>query len=105
MKLNSLPALSLTQRFDSPNRWGDSTHDDLWHVDASEAAHPDRDRSARQELSAVDPTAVGDFNGQARVLADARAVAARIAELGDHADQLVRPAGMACHLAGIDDAA
>ncbi len=74
-------------------------------VEALEGLEGDRQRSLRQEIAAVDPRAIGPFAGGEQVLADARAVAAQLSQLGAAADDLLRPPGLTPDFNQVDDKA
>lgn len=70
-------------------------------VDASSGVDPDRERSLRQELDSVEAMAVGDFHGEARILADAHSLAMQLA--ASHGEHLIRPAFAAHLMPHVDD--
>ena len=105
MKLHRLS--STTQRIsqESIDRVRQSAGEVVRRVEMLEGIEGDRERSLRQELAEIDPTAIGDFNGNEQLLQEAREVASRLAAMGPSADGLLKPGAVPRNLCGVDEKA
>ena len=105
MKLDRLA--STTQRLspESSERARHVAAERIRRVDALEGVEGDRQRSLQQEISEIEPGAIGTFNGGGHILQDARDLAAQVAALGAAADHLIKPGSLPLAVEGIDDSA
>ena len=65
--------------------------DAVRRVEAAVAIDGDRERSLGEELASIEARALGEFEGGEKIRAEARDLAARVADLGSHADDLLKP--------------
>lgn len=103
MKLDRLA--STTQRLsqESIERARHVAGEQIRRVDALEGVEGDRQRSLQQEVSEIEPGAIGAFHGGEHVLQDAHDLAEQVAALGAAADHLIKPGSLPMAVKGIDD--
>lgn len=89
MKLDRLVSTTQSPSVDAAERVHHAA--DVRRVEAPEAVDGDRERSLQQELAEFDPRAAGPSAAGERMREEARAVAEQLANLGDKADDLLRP--------------
>ena len=89
MKLTPLSSTTARASSEAVARGREAATAQVRRVEAMEGAEGDRQRSLQQELSEVDPRAVGPFEGHEQIIRDARQVAESLAHL-DSAAALVR---------------
>ncbi|NTV68941.1 MAG: hypothetical protein HGA71_02225 [Azonexaceae bacterium] len=104
MKLNRLSSTTQRPTRESSERVRPVDNEQIRRVEVMEGIEGDRQRSLLQEIAEVDPSAVGDFHGQERVLQGARDVAAQLLEMeAAGTDSLIKPGVPLVRLIGIDD--
>lgn len=74
-------------------------------VEAAAALDGDRERSLGEEIATIEARAIGEFEGGERIRAEARELAARVADLGSHADDLLKPQLRTGAIHSVDDSA
>lgn len=103
MKLDRLASTTARLSSEAAERARETSTVAVRRVEMAEGIEGDRERSLPQELASVDPRVVGDFAGEERLLEEARAVAAGIAGLGEHAGDLLQAEVLADRLPHLDD--
>lgn len=82
MKLSRLESTTQSATREATERARESANSSVRRVEAMEGVAPDRERSLHQELAEFDPRAVGPFDGQDLILANARQLADQLLKLG-----------------------
>lgn len=79
--------------------------DAVRRVEAAAALDGDRERSLSDELASIEARAIGEFEGGEKIRTEARELAARLADLGSHADDLLKPQLLTGAIHPLDDSA
>lgn len=103
MKLNHLNSTTQTLSHDNSERSRHAADDSVLRVNAMEGIAGDRQRSVQQEINAIDPRAIGSFQGGQRILAEAHELAAALSALGGEADLLIKPSGLNKQFYAVDE--
>ena len=103
MKLNHLESTTQKPSSQLVERPRQAPGEPARRVEAMEGLEADRQRSLQQDLAEFDPRAVGPFEGEERILKDAREVAAQLVLLGEAADVMIKPGRAARGFLGVDD--
>lgn len=103
MKLGRLESTTQHHSADAVERAHLAASEPVRRVEAMEGVEGDRQRSIQQEISEVDPRAIGDFEGAEQVMKGAREVAAKLTMLGSNASGLVKLQALSRRYSRIDD--
>ena len=103
MKLSRLESTTQRHSQDAIERARHVAGESVRRVEALEGAEGDRQRSLQQEIADFDPRAIGPFEGDERMLQDARQVAAELALLGPQRSGLVKLEALSLPCSRIDD--
>ena len=103
MKLDRLASTTQHLSQESRDRARHVAGERIRRVDALEGVEGDRQRSVQQEMSEIEPGAIGVFNGGEHVRQDAHELAVQVAALGAGADHLIRAGSLPMAVKGIDD--
>lgn len=103
MKLSRLASTTQSHSQDAIERARHVAGESVRRVEALEGVEGDRQRSLQQEIADFDPRAIGSFEGEERMLQDARQVAAELALLGGNASGLVKLPAFSLPCSRIDD--
>mgnify|MGYP000909645547 CR=1 FL=1 len=105
MKLTRLSSTTQRPTQESIERVRHADDERVRRVEVMEGVEGDRQRSLQQEMAEIESAALGDFQGQDKVLQDARDVAAQLLDLDVGTDSLIKPGVPLDRLIGIDDTA
>lgn len=103
MKLNRLESTTQHTTPEAAERAQQASAQSIRRVEALEGVEGDRQRSVQQELAAFDVRAIGPFEGEEKVLNNARKVAAQISSLGTNLEGLVKLQALSQRYKRIDD--
>ena len=105
MKLDRLASTTQRPSQESIERARHVAGERIRRVEAQEGVEGDRQRSLQQEISEIEPAAIGAFSGAGQVLLGARELAAQVAALGPAADELFKQSALPLAVKGVDDSA
>lgn len=103
MKLAPLSSGARTQAYKSLASMSHVVENKVHRVEALDSSSPDRKRSLQDEIAEIEPSAIGQFHGNERILQNARELAAELSALSGHISSLVKPGSQFPQAHHIDD--